>query len=66
MRTYGPAPSTTSAAPSTALRRLSLALMTITLQDLEQRLVAAANALVGPVDPADFKTYVFPMLFWDQ
>ena len=40
--------------------------MTITLQDLEQRLVAAANALVGPVDPADFKTYVFPMLFWDQ
>nr|WP_238350644.1 class I SAM-dependent DNA methyltransferase [Kribbella shirazensis] len=25
---------------------------------------AAANALRGPVDPADFKTYVFPMLFW--
>jgi type I restriction enzyme M protein len=38
--------------------------MTITLQDLEQRLWAAANALRGPVDPADFKTYVFPMLFW--
>jgi hypothetical protein len=26
-------------------------------------LVAAANAPRGPVDPADFKTYVFSMLF---
>jgi type I restriction enzyme M protein len=31
---------------------------------LESRLWAAANALRGPVDPADFKTYVFPMLFY--
>lgn len=38
--------------------------MTITQQDLESRLWSAANALRGPVDPADFKTYVFPMLFW--
>lgn len=38
--------------------------MTITQQDLETRLWDAANALRGPVDPADFKTYVFPMLFW--
>lgn len=36
----------------------------ITQQDLESRLWGAANALRGPVDPADFKTYVFPMLFW--
>ena len=36
----------------------------ITLSDLEARLWAAANALRGPVDPADFKTYVFPILFW--
>jgi len=35
-----------------------------TLADLERRLWDAANALRGPVDPADFKTYVFPMLFW--
>jgi len=34
------------------------------LQELESRLWSAANALRGPVDPADFKTYVFPMLFW--
>jgi type I restriction enzyme M protein len=32
--------------------------------ELESRLWSAANALRGPVDPADFKTYVFPMLFW--
>lgn len=38
--------------------------MSITLGDLESRLWAAANALRGPVDPADFKTYVFPVLFW--
>ncbi|GHG50873.1 DNA methylase [Flavimobilis marinus] len=38
--------------------------VTITQQELESRLWDAANALRGPVDPADFKTYVFPMLFW--
>jgi type I restriction enzyme M protein len=38
--------------------------VTVTLADLEKRLWDAANALRGPVDPADFKTYVFPMLFW--
>ncbi|WP_063886164.1 MULTISPECIES: class I SAM-dependent DNA methyltransferase [unclassified Streptomyces] len=38
--------------------------MTITQHELEARLWDAANALRGPVDPADFKTYVFPMLFW--
>jgi type I restriction enzyme M protein len=37
---------------------------TVSLQELERRLWDAANALRGPVDPADFKTYVFPMLFW--
>jgi type I restriction enzyme M protein len=35
-----------------------------TLVELERRLWEAANALRGPVDPADFKTYVFPMVFW--
>jgi type I restriction enzyme M protein len=38
--------------------------VTISQADLEKRLWSAANALRGPVDPADFKTYVFPMLFW--
>ncbi len=36
----------------------------LTLPVLERRLWDAANALRGPVDPADFKSYVFPMLFW--
>jgi type I restriction enzyme M protein len=35
-----------------------------TLQELESRLWDSANALRGPIDPADFKNYVFPMLFW--
>ncbi len=38
--------------------------MPLPLQELESRLWSAANALRGPVDPADFKTYVFPVLFW--
>lgn len=37
---------------------------TLTQQDLETRLWDAANALRGPVDPADFKSYVFPVLFF--
>jgi len=36
----------------------------LSLAELERRLWNAANALRGPVDPADFKTYTFPMLFW--
>jgi type I restriction enzyme M protein len=38
--------------------------VSLTQQELERRLWDAANSLRGPVDPADFKTYVFPMLFW--
>jgi HsdM N-terminal domain len=36
----------------------------LTQQELESRLWAAANSLRGPVDPADFKSYVFPLLFF--
>lgn len=36
----------------------------ITQQELEAALWDAANALRGPIDPADFKTYVFPVLFF--
>ena len=38
--------------------------MPLTEQELIRRLEGAANALRGPVEPADFKSYVFPMLFW--
>lgn len=41
--------------------------------ELERKLLDAANSLRGPVDPADFKQYVFPLLFlkrlsdnWDE
>lgn len=38
--------------------------MTISQAELEARLWDAANSLRGPVDPADFKAYVFPLLFF--
>lgn len=38
--------------------------MGVTQQELESRLWDAANSLRGPVDPADFKAYVFPLLFF--
>ena len=38
----------------------------ITLTQLESHLWDAANILRGPVDAADFKTYVFPLLFFKR
>ncbi len=37
---------------------------TLTQQELEARLWDAANNLRGPVDPTDFKSYIFPLLFF--
>lgn len=37
-----------------------------TLGQLESHLWQAANILRGPVDAADFKTYVFPLLFFKR
>lgn len=34
-----------------------------TQQELDAKLLAAANALRGPIDAADFKAYIFPLLF---
>ena len=36
----------------------------LTQHELETRLWDAANSLRGPVDPSDFKAYVFPLLFF--
>jgi type I restriction enzyme M protein len=38
----------------------------LTQQELESRLWAAANSLRGPVDAADFKAYIFPLLFFKR
>src|ERR1035437_8770079 len=38
----------------------------ITLSQVESYLWEAANILRGPVDAADFKTYVFPLLFFKR
>src|SRR5260370_27677139 len=37
-----------------------------TLSQIESHLWEAANILRGPVDAADFKTYVFPLLFFKR
>lgn len=37
---------------------------TLTQRQLEARLWDAANSLRGPVDAADFKAFVFPLLFY--
>ncbi len=40
--------------------------MVITLNTLESHLWESANILRGPVDAADFKTYIFPLLFFKR
>src|SRR5688500_20175852 len=38
----------------------------MSLSELEIQLWEAANILRGPVDAADFKTYIFPLLFFKR
>lgn len=38
----------------------------MTLSELESHLWESANILRGPVDAADFKTYIFPLLFFKR
>ncbi len=38
----------------------------VTLHELESHLWESANILRGPVDAADFKTYIFPLLFFKR
>ena len=38
----------------------------ISLSVLESPLWESANILRGPVDAADFKTYIFPLLFFKR
>jgi type I restriction enzyme M protein len=39
---------------------------TVELSELEAHLWAAANILRGPIDQADFKSYVFPLMFFKR
>lgn len=54
---------TAASAQATGTEPGTQAVAGLTLSELESRLWAAANSLRGPVDPADFKSYVFPILF---
>lgn len=38
----------------------------ITLPDLEQYLARAADLLRGSIDQADFKAYIFPLMFFKR
>lgn len=38
----------------------------VVLEQLESHLWESANILRGPVDAADFKTYIFPLLFFKR
>jgi type I restriction enzyme M protein len=38
----------------------------LSLSALESHLWESANILRGPVDAADFKTYIFPLLFFKR
>lgn len=43
-----------------------MAMRGVSVDELESHLWEAANILRGPVDAADFKTYVFPLLFFKR
>jgi len=45
---------------------VQLSLFALSLSELESHLFEAANILRGPVDAADFKTYIFPLLFFKR
>ncbi len=54
-------------APTAAIEQLELAYdQQIALSELEAHLWESANILRGPVDAADFKTYIFPLLFFKR
>lgn len=40
--------------------------MPLTLSELEQYLAAAADLLRGSIDQADFKAYIFPLMFFKR
>ncbi len=49
-----------------SLHRRGETTLALTQQELENRLWAAANSLRGSVDAADFKAYIFPLLFFKR
>ena len=38
----------------------------LTLDDLERHLWEAAHIITGPIDASDYKTYIFPILFFKR
>ncbi len=46
--------------------KFSIGSSKITLSELEQYLFEAANIIRGPIDKADYKSYIFPLLFFKR
>ena len=59
-------PKETQGAPSTSPSEAPGKAIETSLSALESHLWEAANILRGPVDAADFKSYVFPLLFFKR
>jgi len=38
----------------------------LSLADLERHLWEAAHIITGPIDASDYKTYIFPILFFKR
>ena len=38
----------------------------LTLKELEHQLWMAAHIITGPIDASDYKTYIFPILFFKR
>ena len=38
----------------------------LSLNDLERHLWEAAHIITGPIDASDYKTYIFPILFFKR
>lgn len=49
-----------------ALALIPAVSQTVTLSDLEQYLAKAADLLRGAIDQADFKAYIFPLMFFKR
>jgi type I restriction system adenine methylase HsdM len=62
----GSRPDPSSWSVSDRSREQGMAIPSITLSELEQYLARAADLLRGSIDQADFKAYIFPLMFFKR
>ena len=47
-------------------QKVKLVSKKLTLKELEHQLWMAAHIITGPIDASDYKTYIFPILFFKR